>query len=393
MSISVNFKQLKKYAIHTIMAGHPTMIRGRHGIGKSEAVYQLLGEIAWNDKSKRVVHLDENDCSQLRYEMVERRVSQMTEGDLLGIPDPQGFNINGESASKFRPFSWLVTACTQPCILFLDELDRGIAEVRQGFFELADSRKIAGWTLHPGTVIVAAINGGEESEDYQVNELDPAEADRWTMFDLRPSVEDWVLWAKDSKVNNIAVEFIQQNPQFLEFNGEIEPSKKYPSRRSWARFSKCLEMHDYFSEPESTDITILGESYIGFEAARAFSDFVVNYHKNITPEDIIIGGKWHKTKEWSNEQHIALVTKILDSEFFVKNKSKIGENEILNLAKYFCLYCPSECAVIVYRCILPKDGDTSILKAFNNVVFEHDGQTYRVEQITVKLLAGVSNDE
>lgn len=392
MSITVNFQQLKKYAVHTIMAGHPTMLRGRHGIGKSEAVYQLLGEIAWDDDSKSIVLFDKDNKSQIHYEMVERRVSQMTEGDLLGIPDPEGFDINGENASKFRPFSWLVAACTQPCILFLDELDRGISEVRQGFFELADSRKIAGWTLHPGTVIVAAINGGEDGEDYQVNDLDPAEADRWTMFDLRPSVEDWVLWARGSSINPMVVEFIQQNPQFLEFSGEIEPGKKYPSRRTWARLNKTLDMHNYYDEPDQTDITYLGESYVGFEAARAFSDFIVNYDKNLSPEDIIFGGKWEKTEDWSNEQHIAFVTKLQDSNFFVKNDHLIGEQEVTNMAKYFCFYCPSECAIIFYKSLF-GDRPTETLTKFHNFTFEHDGKTHEVMEHTVKLLAGKKEND
>jgi hypothetical protein len=53
---------------------------------------------------------------------------------------------------------------------------------------LTDSRKINGWHLHPETLVVAAVNGGEHGAQYQVGEMDPAELDRWTVFDVEPSI-------------------------------------------------------------------------------------------------------------------------------------------------------------------------------------------------------------
>ena len=157
--MSVTFAELNRCLPLVMTSKYPVLLRGRHGIGKSQVVYQYAEE--------------------LNLPVVERRASQMTEGDLLGIPSPESENINGEQATKFRPFDWLVRACTEPCVLFFDEIDRAILEVRQGIFELTDSRKLAGWHLHPGTHIVAAINGGEDSGNYQVGEMDPAELDRW----------------------------------------------------------------------------------------------------------------------------------------------------------------------------------------------------------------------
>ena len=112
-------------------------------------------------------------------------------------------------------------------------------EVRQGFFELADSRKIAGQYLHKDTLVFAAVNSGENSSQYQVGEMDPAELDRWTTFDLEPTIGDWLNWAKN-KVNPIIWDFINQDQNQLEHKGDFEPNKVYPSRRSWHRFSDTL---------------------------------------------------------------------------------------------------------------------------------------------------------
>ena len=200
--MSVSFSELNRCLPYVLTSKYPVLLRGRHGIGKSQVVYQY--------------------AEKMDLPVVERRASQMTEGDLLGIPSPESMVINGEEATKFRPFDWLVQACTEPVVLFFDEIDRAIVEVRQGIFELTDSRKLAGWHLHPGTYIVAAINGGEGVSSYQVGEMDPAELDRWSVFDIEPSVEDWISWALESGINKNIISFIRENPSFLEFTEDPE---------------------------------------------------------------------------------------------------------------------------------------------------------------------------
>jgi MoxR-like ATPase len=150
--MSVDFKTFLKIVPHVVDIKKPVLLRGRHGIGKSEIVYQFAAE------------------KQLP--VVERRASQMTEGDLLGLP-----SVEGNVTSWCAP-DWLHRACNEPVVLFLDEVDRAIPEVRQGIFELTDSRKISGNVLHPDTLIFAAVNGGEHGSQYQVGEMDPAELDR-----------------------------------------------------------------------------------------------------------------------------------------------------------------------------------------------------------------------
>ena len=167
--------------------------------------------------------------------VVERRASQMTEGDLVGLP-----SVEGES-TRFNPPDWFKQACDTGVVLFLDEVDRATIEVRQGIFELTDSRKLNGYKLHPKTVVFAAVNGGEHGAQYQVGEMDPAELDRWTVFDVEPSVEDWLDWANNSGISTEVWNTINQNRNHLEHNDDFEPNKVYPSRRSWERLDECLK--------------------------------------------------------------------------------------------------------------------------------------------------------
>ena len=209
--MAVDFATFLSVVPHILDAKLPVLLRGRHGVGKSEVVYQT--------------------AAVRGLPVVERRASQMTEGDLLGLPDTADTDIDGRKATTWNAPDWLVTACTQPVVIFLDEVDRATMEVRTELFELTDRRKINGWHLHADTLIIAAVNGGEHGAQYQVGEMDPAELDRWTVFDVEPTCEDWLTWAKDN-VDGLVWDFINTNRNHLEHSGEFEPNKVYPSRRS-----------------------------------------------------------------------------------------------------------------------------------------------------------------
>ena len=273
----------------------PVLVRGRHGVGKSEVVYAI--------------------AKQRGLPVVERRASQMTEGDLLGLPDTADLS-DGRKATTWNAPDWLVTACTEPVVLFLDEVDRATMEVRQGLFELTDSRKINGWHLHPETLIVAAVNGGEHGSQYQVGEMDPAELDRWTVFDIEPSVEDWLGWAT-GKVDPVLWDFVNHNRQHLEHTDDYEPNKVYPSRRSWVRFARTVEPLALFAEDGDRDLLLnLCTGFVGFEAAVALRDFVQKYEYQVSIEDILDRGEFDKIEKWGINDHAAMVEKMEHASTF-----------------------------------------------------------------------------
>ena len=54
--------------------------------------------------------------------------------------------------------------------------------------------------------------------------MDPAEIDRWTVYDVEPTVEDWLDWAKD-RVAVTVWDFINNNRNHLEHMSDFEPNK------------------------------------------------------------------------------------------------------------------------------------------------------------------------
>jgi len=324
--MAVDFKTFLQVVPHVTAVKKPVLIRGRHGVGKSEVVYQF--------------------AKSIDFSVVERRASQMTEGDLVGLPKTDG------DVTSFCPPDWFKTACEEPVVLFLDEVDRATIEVRQGIFELTDSRKLNGHRLHPETLIFAAINGGDHGSQYQVGEMDPAELDRWTVFDVEPSVEDWLDWAKDA-VDKVVWDFVNNNRGHLEHKDEFEPNKVYPSRRSWDRFNQCITDQPLLEDGATPLVFNLASAFLGFEAAVAFNDFVQNYDRQVTIQDVLDEGKFELLEEWGINDHTAFVEKLEASALF---KEAISDERIQNLAAYFFLL-PSEVAMKLWTVLGASEND------------------------------------
>ena len=345
--MAIDFKTFVSVAPHVLKVRKPLMLRGRHGVGKSELVYQV--------------------GSDLGLPVVERRASQMTEGDLVGLPRTDG------DVTSFCPPDWLDECCNYARVLFLDEVDRAIPEVRQGIFELTDSRKIFGNHLHPDTVVIAAVNGGEHGSQYQVGEMDPAELDRWTVFDVEPTTEDWLAWAKDN-TETVVWDFINQNRSHLEHSEDFEPNKVYPSRRSWVRLNDCLSAAGMLGDEHDPAIFHLATGFVGFEAAVSFNDFVKNYERQVTVEMILDDGQVDKTTSFNINEHCALIEKMEASEVF---KGELSDAQCKNLANYF-VALPSEAVMKLWQAL----GNGNV----DNVTRFHKSEADNGETVGSKLV-------
>ena len=358
--MAVDFATFVKVAPLVAKVKKPILLRGRHGVGKSCVVYQT--------------------AAGLNLPVVERRASQMTEGDLVGLPV-----IEGE-CTKFNPPDWFKTACDEAVVLFLDEVDRATVEVRQGIFELTDSRKLNGHVLHPETLVFAAVNGGEHGEQYQVGEMDPAELDRWTVFDVEPTVEDWLGWAKEN-VSKVIWDFINQNRAHLEHVGEFEPNKVYPSRRSWDRLNECLETAGFLTDENRKEnlsmVYELTTAFVGFEAAVSFRDFCEKYESQVLVSDIIDNGELEKAAEFTINDHSAMVEKMEAQETF---SEELTDTQVQNLCDYF-VSLPSEVAMKLFTVIgnAGEAGQQNVIKLHGSTSTKCGRQFSR---IIVELLTG-----
>jgi hypothetical protein len=210
--------------------------------------------------------------------------------------------------------------------------------------------------------------------------MDPAELDRWTVFDVEPYTEDWLKWA-NGRIPTIVWDFINHNRKHLEHDSDFEPNKVYPSRRSWARYCATAEPAGVFGEDGDRDLLFnLATAFLGFEAAVSLRDFVEKYEWQVTIEDILDSGDLSKCAKWGINDHAAMIEKFEAANAF---KDLLSETQIGNLAEYF-VAIPSEVAMKLWTVL----GEADIVE---NVVALHRHETksgVRVSDHLVEILGG-----
>lgn len=245
-------------------SGISILLRGETGIGKSQITHQL--------------------AHQFKLKVVDRRLSQMSEGDMVGLPSTDG------ECTRFNPPDWYKDACDNPRLLFLDELNRATQEVMQAAFQIVLDRELNGWKLHPDTRVYCAVNIGSK---FTVNEMDPALLRRFFVVDLTPDTADWIRWAESKEpifggnIHETLIDFIRTHDKWLDPAKNAEPSAVQPTRHSWERLDSSLKHAGIEEQPTHPHFYHIVMGFVGIEPAIAFCDFAKNTNARITGDDIM----------------------------------------------------------------------------------------------------------
>lgn len=247
------------------------MLVGRHGIGKSQTIAEF-----YRDRGMPLVAFF---------------LGQMSDpGDLIGLMHKD----EGTGRSEFLPPYWWPLD-DQPIALFLDELNRARPEILQSVMELALNKTLAGKRLPKGSVIVSAVNEGDE---YQLTDLDPALISRFNLYHFAPTVEDWMQWAAAKRIDARVTSFIHKQPHFLDSDGLGDTGQssqltaglvKTPDRRAWARVSDLIESSESLSP---LHIKLIA-GIVGPAAATAFRKSLAT-PLPVTPEQVLLAWSKHR---------------------------------------------------------------------------------------------------
>ena len=161
-------------------------IWGSPGIGKSDLVKTLA------DKTSR--------------ELVDIRLSTIDPVDLRGLPTIDG----NSSLTKWLPPDFLPQNTTKPGILFLDEINVAPPSVQAAAYQLILDRKLGDYKVPENWIIIAAGNRiGDRSVTFR---LPTALSNRFTHFELDPSLEDWTEWAWQNEIDPYIISFLRFQP-------------------------------------------------------------------------------------------------------------------------------------------------------------------------------------
>lgn len=316
MSIVINSTELKE-TLNLTPATQNIMLVGKHGIGKSE----ILTNYFQNEGMK----------------VVTLFLGQMSDpGDIIGLPSKiETKDSRGKITSQtdFTPPYWFPID-GKPIVLFLDELNRARPEILQTVMDLTLNRKLAGKLLPTGSRVIAAVNDGEE---YQLTDLDPALVSRFNIYEFKPTVEEWLNWAVANKLDNRVVNFIQDNPTWLD--GDTNDKKrnayqgldKSADRRAWKKVSDIMLNIGIIKDIHKKIIA-------GIIGAAATAAFVRSAQQNntITGKDLLT--KYDKTIKNIEKYQLHEFAILNESIFRFLNNAKFNERENKlvseNLAKY-----------------------------------------------------------
>lgn len=302
MSVSINISELKE-TLELTPSTQNIMLVGKHGIGKSEILTNYF-----NEKGLKVVTLF---------------LGQMADpGDIIGIPskvEKQDAAGKATARTDFTPPYWFPQD-GQPIVLFLDELNRARPEILQTVMDLTLNRKLAGKALPEGSHVISAVNEGEE---YQLTDLDPALVSRFNIYEFKPTVEEWLNWAVGQKLDERVVNFIQDNPTWLDGDSNSKEYKgldKSADRRAWKHVSDILLKVDTIKDIHKRIIA----GIVGVGAAAAFIQSV-QQHKVITGKDLLL--KYDKTIKTVEKYQLHEYAILNEAIFRYLENAKLNERE------------------------------------------------------------------
>ena len=308
-NINVNTTELMQL-LDITPSDHNLMLVGKHGIGKSEILTEY-----YSSKGMRVVPLF---------------LGQMSDpGDLIGIP-----NKNEQTGkTDFMPPYWFPLD-GKPIVLFLDELNRARPEILQTIMDLALNRTLAGRKLPEGSRIISAVNAGDQ---YQLTDLDPALVSRFNIVNFRPTVQEWLLWAKKTGVDSRVTSFIEENQIWLDKDpdakeGEDTGLDKTPDRRGWKRVSDILK-----ASGEMTPlVTKAVSAVVGAKASSALVSSVSS-HKIISGREVMMD--FPKVKEKLEGYELHQLSVVNDGIYRFLEVEKVPAKDLekakTNLENYF----------------------------------------------------------
>src|SRR5688572_14017524 len=209
---------MKPSAMHSLLtdlapAHEPVLIVGSPGVGKSDLVKQVAGELSYD---LIVTHPVVDDPT-----------------DYKGMPAV--VTREGLPAAQFLPFGdlWKMIEATEPTLVFMDDLGQAPPAVQAAIMQLILARRINSHAISDHVRFVAATNRRQDKA--AVAGLISPLLDRFTtVLTLEFDLDDWVTWGLGNAMPVELLAFARHKPDLM---NKFEPNremKKSPTPRSVA---------------------------------------------------------------------------------------------------------------------------------------------------------------
>ncbi|GIJ46585.1 hypothetical protein Val02_34710 [Virgisporangium aliadipatigenens] len=233
--------------------GTPVCVWGRHGVGKTEIVEQVVRE-----RRARFVSVAPAQFEEM--------------GDLLGMP----VVVGDGAATRMAPPEW-VPRDEGPGVLLLDDVNRADDRILRGLMQLLQRHELASWRLPPRWQIVCTAN--PDGGDYSVTPMDDAMLTRMMHVTLRFDVRRWAAWAERNGTDPRGIAFTLAYP-------EAVTGARTTPRTLVQFFDRIRDIADLRADLDL--VAMLGDACLDPSTVSAFVAFVnQDLDELVTPEELL----------------------------------------------------------------------------------------------------------
>lgn len=304
MKETINPSQAKKLLNHFIDTNRELQdhgqtpvafgVTGQHGIGKTDIVEQVAKERGMNFV-KLSLHELEEVGDLVGYPVKEYRIINKETGkgtwvaaDMLDSVNDAKWRKTPKSRMAYAKPAWVPEFDESGTILLLDDYARSSQMLIQATMELIKEGKYVSWSLPKYTTVVLTAN--EDSGEYNVCSLDPAQKTRYAEYPLEFDIDSWAKWAENAQLDSRAINFALSYAQelFYEKNGVT-----LACPRSYVTFCKAISSIKDWKKDRSL-ITLISRGCFDDKdnaIGTIFATFIQNgYDKLVSPKEIFAQG-------------------------------------------------------------------------------------------------------
>ncbi len=359
----MNISEFKKFFPYLMENRITALVWGRHGIGKSSIVKQ---------------YAEDNGHWFFNF-----RLGNMADvGDLIGLADFEVDAKGNKVATRFimpEAFKSCFDFCAKnpdkKAIIFLDEINRiPRQDMLAPVFQMALDYRLHTYEFPKNVYIIAAAN--PSTEDYVVIDLaDKALLSRFCHIKLTPTIEEWFQYAEANKPDRDVVNFLKEQPGFLEEQTvDFKLDFVKPDRRAWEdRFVPLKNSLERDKVAMDYSVEELFQGIVGYAATTAFMTYLKKADKPYEALDVLdryskIQAKVKKLSEAENDvrMDILAITANNVTDYLIKNTEKLSDRRSKNLDAFIG--------------DLPKEVARAFLE--KTFVLEHVLESLDVEKIT-----------